>query len=93
MPIAPFDMSGDRRQAQPAGGCPLDGNAKGLPTFGQRRQCAKIGGVQSRQSLAKKRGSPVKQIHELSRVVKLFASVSMAKRVIQVHAVDGAGQG
>ncbi len=37
-------------------------NAKGLPTFGQRRRCAKIGGVRSHQSQAIERGSRMEQI-------------------------------
>jgi hypothetical protein len=49
-----FDMSGGWRQAKLAGGRPLDGNAKGLPTFVARRPGAKIGGVQSHQSEALK---------------------------------------
>ena len=40
-----FDMSGGARGAKRPLARPLDGNAKGLPTFGQRRRCAKIGGV------------------------------------------------
>ena len=40
-----FDMSGGPKGAKQPLERPLDGNAKGLPTFGQRRRCAKIGGV------------------------------------------------
>ena len=40
-----FDMSGGPKGAKRPLERPLDGNAKGLPTFGQRRRCAKIGGV------------------------------------------------
>ena len=57
-----FEITGMPRLA---GACPLDWNAKGLPTFGQRRQSAKIGGVQSHQSQAYERGSPWRRLHEV----------------------------
>jgi hypothetical protein len=50
-------MSGVQK-AKPFGR-PLDGNTKGLPTFKQRRQCAKIGGS-SHQSVAMSKG----EVHE-----------------------------
>ena len=40
-----FDMSGGPKGAKRPLERPLDGNAKGLPTFWHRRRCAKIGGV------------------------------------------------
>jgi hypothetical protein len=74
-------------------GAPLERNAKGLPTFGQRRRGAKIGGVQSHQSQAIERGSPVEQITRAGvRGEAVRVGVDLAKRVIQVHAVDSAGQ-
>ena len=54
------------------GSCPLDGNAKRLPTFWQRRRGAKIGGVQSHQSEACERGSPWSKLHEVLSKVKPF---------------------
>jgi hypothetical protein len=45
----------------------LERNAKGLPTFWQRRRCAKIGGVRSHQSQACERGSPWRRLHEVKR--------------------------
>ena len=39
-----FDMSGGPKGAKRPLRRPLDGNAKGLPTFWHRRRCAKIGG-------------------------------------------------
>jgi hypothetical protein len=40
----------ERLSSAAAEGSLLEGNAKGLPTFGQRRLSAKIGGVRSHQS-------------------------------------------
>ena len=50
-----------------------DGNAKGLPTFGQRRRCAKIGGVRSHQSQGIEGGSPWSRLHEAVPPGKLCA--------------------
>ena len=49
--ISTFDMRGGLTGAKRLARRPLDGNAKGLPTFEQRRGCAKIG-VASHQSAA-----------------------------------------
>ena len=54
-----FDLSCSPRLAV---GCQLEGNAKGLPTFGQRRRSAKIGGVRSHQSAANERVSPIEKV-------------------------------
>ena len=70
-----------------------DRNAKELPTFGQRRRGAKIGGVQSHQSQPIERGSPMEQItRAVVRGQAVRVGVDLAKRVLQVHAVDAAGQ-
>ena len=62
-----FDLSGVPEAR------PLDGNAKGLPTFWRRRRCAKIGGVRSHRSQAIEGGSPWSRLHEQRRAVKRCA--------------------
>ncbi len=60
----------------------------GLPTFRQRRQSAKIGGL-SRQSAAMLKG---KFIDENTQVLAVRVGMVLSKRVIQVHPVDAAGR-
>jgi len=52
----------------------IERNAKGLPTFGQRRRGAKIGGVRSHQSQAIEGGSPWSRLHEAVLLGKSCAS-------------------
>lgn len=71
----------------------LDGNAKGLPTFGQGRRSAKIGGVQSHQSEALEKRSPLKKTSRIdARGEAVRVEVDLARQVIQVHAADAAGR-
>ncbi len=83
-------------------------NVKGLPTFRPERESAKMVGVQSHPSQATERGSLVEQITRgaapratvtttiatttPARGQAVRVGVDLAKRVIQVHAVDSAGR-
>ena len=82
-------MSGGRKQAQPAVGRPLYGNAKGLLTFGQRRRSAKMGGVRSHQSAASEGGSPGQGYPRRSAAGR---AVEATSAVLQRLAVPGSGQ-
>lgn len=92
----------------PALGAPLERNVEGLPTFRSERESAKMVGVQSHPSQATERGSLTEQITRgaapratvtttiatttPARGQAVRVGVDLAKRVIQVHAVDSAGR-
>ena len=71
---------------------PLERNAKGLPTFGQRRRGAKMVVFKVINLKPVKGEVPWSRLHEPTlggQAVRV--GVDLAKRVIQVHAVDTAG--
>src|SRR5207244_6506367 len=83
-----FDMRGGRQLAKPDVGRRLDGIRRDFPPS---RNGAEAPRLSCDHQPELKRGSPMS---EITRVLKLIArvSVDLAKRVIQVHAVDTAGQ-
>ena len=60
-------MSGGRKQAQPAGGRPLDGNTKGLPTFGNGVEAPRLVVFEVINLQAIEGGSPWSKITEKER--------------------------
>jgi hypothetical protein len=76
-----FDLSGGPKQAQPAGGRPLDGIRRDIPLFSNGVEAPRLS-CDLQSEIAK--GKPM---YEITRGAIVRVGADLAKRVIQVHAM------